>query len=300
MAAVQQSRAVPDWDELVTTALLGTDRRPVVTATELLGDAARHRAATRCAAALQRCSAAPTGPEPELPWAPPPAQELLDALLARPVAELVNAWLAAAVQARVLLAPQHWTPLAGLASTRPDYDRRLLAAVVGPVGCWFLEQNPAWRRLAAGVRDHLTPRSPQAPSTDTPDPTGGSGALPGEAEVRARPDAALEVPGPWPRSLTIAALRALLSGQLGWRAAGYGSALGARLALPDADLLQQADDALPGEGRGAPPGVRLVRDALAAATRSVEARDEIAGVFAPLPPTPKSSEPSSEDPDGRA
>lgn len=291
---------VHDWDELVTTALLGTDRRPGLSAGALLDEAARHRSVRRSSTPLRRCEPAQRGPDPERPWPAPAAQDLLDGLLARPVAELVNGWLAACVEARVLLAPQHWAPLAGLAATRPDYDRRLLAAALGPSGLWFLEQNPAWRRLAAAVGETLRWPAASPGATGSTDPTRGAGPLPGEAEVRARPEAAFEVPGPWPRSLAVAALRALLSGQLGWRAAAYGSALGVRLAVADADLLQQASDALPGEGRGAPPGVRFVRDGLDAATRSVQVREEIARTFAPPPPDPSAHHPRSEDPDGPA
>lgn len=301
-------RDVREWDDLVTTALLGTDRRLGLPASALLDEAAQHRAVRRSSTPLQRCEPCPRGPEPERAWPPPAARDLLDGLLARPVAELVNGWLAACVEARVLLAPQHWAPLASLAATRPDYDRRLLAGALGRSGLWFLEQNPAWRGLAATVGDTLRQPSARSGAQDSAGPTGGPGQVPGEAEVRARPEAAFEVPGPWPRSLGIAALRALLSGQLGWRAAAYGSALGVRLAVGDADLLQQASDALPGAGRGAPPGVRFVRDGVDAAIRSVQVRQEIAGAFAPAsvdrpppsdPPDP-STHPRSEDPDGRA
>ncbi|WP_375426562.1 hypothetical protein [uncultured Friedmanniella sp.] len=288
MSTLEHGPVAPEGDELVTTALLGTDRRPALTATELLGEAARRWVRTRSSPTLAHCPAAATAPEPERPWAPPAAQDLLDALLARPVAELVNAWLAAAVEAHVLLPPQHWTPLAGLAATRPDYDRRLLAGALGAAGCWFLEQNPAWQRLAVAVRA-------PAPVPARRDPTGGAGALPGEAELRARPDAALDVPGPWPRSLAVAALRVLLSGQLGWRAAAYGSALGTRMHPGDADLLAQAHEALADDGRASAPGVRLVQDALVAAARSVEIRAEIARTFATGPVDPP---PSRKDPDG--
>lgn len=284
-----------DWGELVTTALLGTDRRPVVTTSGLLDEAARHRASSRSAPPLARCPAPPRAPELERPEAPVPAQELLDGLLGRPVAELVNGWLAAAVAAQVLAAPRHWAALAALAANRPDYDRRLLALALGRAGSWFLDQNPAWSRLAESVRRTLA----QPPTEAEPGPNddgsnrawADASVVPGEAEVRARPEAALAVAAPWPRPLTVAALRVVLSGQLGWRAATYGSAVGARMAVADADLLQQATEA-PGivDGRGAPPGARLVQDAVAAATRSVQARVEIARSFTP----------SSQEPDEHA
>ena len=293
----------PDWAELVTTALLGTDRRPLPDALLeasgpagpardpagiLLSAAARHRAVAQAAAPLQRCAAPPTAPPPDLPDAPAAAQELLHRLLAKPLAELVNAWLATAQARSVRAAPEHWSDLAALAASRPDYDRRLLASALGRPGSWFLDQNPDWQRLAGAVRQELgaTPGAagpeaqPAAPATSAvPDPR-----LPGPVELRTRPEAALEVPAPWPRALAVAALQVLLSGQLGWRASRYGAAVGARMAAADADLLQQAADALPEVVAGGGPALRLAREALAAVEQSVRLRAEIDRTFDPPDP----------------
>jgi hypothetical protein len=274
---------VTSWTEVVTTALLGTDRRPLPAdllpgasgskpvqdpVTALLDHAARHRAAERAAPPLAPCPPAPVAPADDRPWAAAPAQELLARLLLRPDAELVNAWLAAAMARGVRPAPEHWTDLVALAATRPGYDRGLLGGALGSQGLWFVEQNPGWSRLAEtlGAAGADPPVAEPAP-------------LPGDAEVRGRPEVALDVPAPWPRALTLAALRVLVSGQLGWRASRYGSAVGSRVAAADHDLLQQALDALPDVPERTMPGLRLVREAVLAAAAGAQTRAEIEQVF---------------------
>ncbi|GAA1435461.1 hypothetical protein GCM10009616_32640 [Microlunatus lacustris] len=278
------------WSEVVTTALLGTDRRPLppellppaapgpdgAAATVLLEHALRRRALDRAARPLGRCPAPPVAPDDRTPWALPAALELLARLLARPVPELLNAWLAAAAARRVRPAPEHWTDLAALAATRPDLDRGVLAAALGPQGVWFVAQNPVWGRLAE-VLDRPVPSRTDGTPGDVPD----------ETAVRARPELALDVPAPWPRELAVAALRVLLAGQLGWRASRYGAAVGARLAAADADLLQQAADALPaGAGRGA-PGLRVVQEAVDAAAAAAADRAAVDQVFHDDPTGPQ-------------
>jgi hypothetical protein len=275
------------WAEVVTTALLGTDRRPLPTdllppdargggvaaSAVLLEHAVRQRTLHRAARPLGRCPAPPVAPDDGLAWAPPAAQELLGRLLARAVPELLNAWLAAAAARRVRPAPEHWTDLAALAATRPDLDRGLLASALGAQGVWFVGLNPAWARLAAVLAQPVPP-GPARPEASAPD----------EAAVRARPELALDVPAPWPRELTVAALRVLLSGQLGWRASRYGAAIGARLAAEDVDLLQQAADAVPeGAGRGL-PGLQVLQEAVSAVTAAAADRAAVDEAFANDPP----------------
>lgn len=327
------------WSELVTTALLGTDRRPLPPelleanghgvpgrdpAGILLSAGARHRAVARASAPLQRCSAAPTAPPPDLPDAPQAAQELLHQMLAKPLPELVNAWLAAAQVRAVRAAPQDWSDLAALAGRRADYDRQLLARAVGRQGSWFLDQNPDWQRLAEEVRRELQvvpgptrPKTKQADQTNQTHPDRAEQAgqpgqtgraapdppVPGMLDLRGRPEAALEVPAPWPRALTAGALQVLLAGQLGWRASRYGAAVGARMAVADADLLQQAADALPGVVTGGGPGLRLAHEALAAVEQSVRLRGEIERTFDPpdqADPDPGPPTHAQEDLDDRA
>ncbi len=256
------------WTEVVTTALVGTGRRPLpadllpvgtgtpdgAASAVLLDLAARQRVWQRAARPLGHCPAPAEAPHDPTPWAPPPAQELLGRLLARPEPELLNAWLAAAAARRVRSAPEHWTGLAALAATRPDVDRGVLAQALGSEGRWFVRQNPAWSRLADVLER-------PGPARAVP----WSGSVPDEPAVRARPELALDVPAPWPRELAVAALRVLLGGQLGWRGSRYGAAIGARLDAADADLLEQAADALANGPARSSPGLRLVQDAVAAA-----------------------------------
>ncbi len=234
----------------------------------LLDLAARQRARQRAARPLGRCPAPAAAPQDRTPWAPPTAQQLLTRLLARPEPELLNAWLAAAAGRHLRPAPEHWTPLAALAATRPDVDRGVLAQALGPEGCWFVRQNPAWSRLA-DVLEH------PVPGLRTTRP----GSVPDEAAVRARPELALEVPAPWPRELVVAALRVLMGGHLGWRGARYGAAVGARLGSADVDLLEQAADALAESAGQGTPGLRLVQDAVAAAAAAAADRAAVEQAF---------------------
>ena len=160
------------WDDLVTVALLGTDRRPVPDGLPpvwagrgsdpsehptgaVLALAARHRAAVRAGARL------PTGPAPEAAppggWeeaAPPEAQQRLADALATGVAGVVNEALSALVELGGMAA-EHWTAAATVATGSPRVDRALLAAALGVRGVWFVGQNPQWSRLAATLQARL-------------------------------------------------------------------------------------------------------------------------------------------------
>jgi hypothetical protein len=159
------------WEDLVTVALLGTDRRPLPDGLPpgwagsvadprpdptyaVLDLAARHRAAVRAGSAL------PTGPAPQAAPAPdgrrtgpPEAQQELADALDRGTAGPVNDALAVLVDQDAAPAPEHWAALATLAAGNPRLDRGLLAAALGVRGVWFVEQNPQWVRLAAALRD---------------------------------------------------------------------------------------------------------------------------------------------------
>ena len=147
--------------ELVTAALLGTDRRAPnflgepgehEPATLLLDQAARSAVALRAGVVLPRVPPAPSGPLDPLIMAPAAAQSIMSRLLARPVIELINVWLALAATRGVGLEPALWSAVILLAARRPDLDRALLAQVLGPRGLWFCEQNPQWQRLATALR----------------------------------------------------------------------------------------------------------------------------------------------------
>ncbi len=155
-----------DWEDLVTTALLGTDRRPVSAglptlwsrpagddpAETVLGHAARHRAAVRAGARPSSCPSLGPVPEPAGDLAPPAAQQAMaDCLLVGDVAG-VNEWLAEAAAQGRTLAADHWTAIVTLAATARRVDRAGLARALGERGLWFVGQNPRWARLATSLR----------------------------------------------------------------------------------------------------------------------------------------------------
>ncbi|MCX5361330.1 DUF5691 domain-containing protein [Streptomyces sp. NBC_00124] len=154
------------WEELVTTALLGTDRRtppgaaPGRAAPVALLDAAatqtvRRRAGLRPAPAAARPEPAPADPRPAVPGA---AARRLSMLLAdRPgtggggrrgtapdLMELLPQWLATA-NARGFAAPPEVLP-ALLDAARGRTDLRPAAlAFAGPRAVWLARLNPDWR-----------------------------------------------------------------------------------------------------------------------------------------------------------
>jgi hypothetical protein len=157
------------WADVVTTALLGTDRRPVPTEIPgwarvagvtglgaphqvLLDLAAAHRIA---AGAGQRPRSGRAGataaPRQVLRFAPAAAERLLDDVLILPEPAAVNAWLQTCAGLQLGLRPGYWAALAALAARSSAYDRAALAAALGERGRWFTHQNPAWRRLALAL-----------------------------------------------------------------------------------------------------------------------------------------------------
>ena len=158
--------AAATWADLVTTALLGTDRRPVPNdlpstwaglvprddpATRVLDLAAQHRAWSRAGTLLQAADPPPSAPAADGPSAPAAAQELLGHLLEVSGPILINHWLAACVDRGLLVWAEYWQPLAVLAAGSVGYDRRLLGLALGDRGIWFVHQNPSWERLAAQI-----------------------------------------------------------------------------------------------------------------------------------------------------
>lgn len=159
--------SLPDtWEELVTTALLGTDRRtpagaaPGPRAPLALLDAAalatvRRRAGLRPAPAAPRPERAPEDPRPPLP--PAAARRLAMLLADRPgtpgggrrgaapdLMELLPQWLAAA-NARGFAAPPAALPaLLDAARSRTDL-RPAALRFAGPRALWLARLNPDWR-----------------------------------------------------------------------------------------------------------------------------------------------------------
>lgn len=287
------------WADLVTTALLGTDRRTVPEelsgawadgrsvesdpARLVLGLAARRRAAARAGGLLRSCSPASAAP-PRDPVANEAATELLEGLLVRPSPALVGLWLRAAVSRGVTVSPEHWARLAAIAARDPGLDRTLLAAALGPRGVWFVAQNPQWSRLSVALGSPDRP-APAGPATAGPAPAGpgadpGGSAAPRVAEVEANPWLLAEVADPWPADLLLAGLRVIATARLGYRGVAYAGLLGARLPLVYRRLVDTAIETLGvGYAGGGFTAERLVRDCFDALQAAVEARLAIAAAF---------------------
>ncbi|MFJ7076034.1 DUF5691 domain-containing protein [Streptomyces sp. NPDC098781] len=160
------SSAPSAWEELVTAALLGTDRRtppggtPGREAPEALLDAAaaetvRRRAGLRPAGAAQRPPQAPEDPRPALP---PAATRRLAMLLSdRPggsgggrrgtapdLVELLPEWLATANHRGFGPRPEVLPALLDAARGRTDL-RPAALTFAGPRAVWLARLNPDWR-----------------------------------------------------------------------------------------------------------------------------------------------------------
>ncbi|WP_225836091.1 DUF5691 domain-containing protein [Streptomyces sp. NK08204] len=177
--ATASTAPAPSWDDLLTAALLGTDRRPVPDGgpgvrapgreapLALLDMAAlatvRRRAGLRAARAARRPEPAPEDPRPALPRA---AAHRLATLLAGRSAgagggrrgsspdlmELLPQWLAAANARGYAAPPQALPALLDAARGRTDL-RPAALAFAGPRALWLARLNPDWRfalRAAAG------------------------------------------------------------------------------------------------------------------------------------------------------
>ncbi|WP_330459380.1 DUF5691 domain-containing protein [Streptomyces sp. NBC_00820] len=165
-ASAAPAEALPSWEDLVTTALLGTDRRPLAAGTpgreapvNLLDAAAvatvRRRAGLRAAPAGRRPEPAPEDPRPALPAA---AARRLAVLLADrstgpgggrrgnapDLMELLPQWLAAANAHGYAAPPQALPALLDAARGRTDL-RPAALAFAGPRALWLARLNPDWR-----------------------------------------------------------------------------------------------------------------------------------------------------------
>lgn len=173
------------WEDLVTTALLGTDRRPSAVApggqapAALLDAAAvatvRRRAGLRPGRAAPRPEPAPRDPRPALPAA---ASRRLAILLAdRPggggggrrgsspdLIELLPQWLAAACAHGYAAPPQALPALLDAARGRTDL-RPAALAFAGPRALWLARLNPDWR---------FALRSAPGGGASLPDPADGN------------------------------------------------------------------------------------------------------------------------------
>ncbi|MFJ9441536.1 DUF5691 domain-containing protein [Kitasatospora sp. NPDC101235] len=176
------------WETLHTSALLGTDRRPLPATALPLADAvdqgdpatallelAALAAVRRRAGALPVPAAEPPGPpaaEDTRPELPEPAARRLAVLLSgrtgssgggtlANLAELLPQWLGTA-RARGLRPPAALIPgLLDAARARSEL-RADAVALAGPLGRWLAEQNPDWRFVLRTT----TPELPQQPTDD--------------------------------------------------------------------------------------------------------------------------------------
>jgi len=283
-----------DWDELVTVALLGTDRRPVPddlrpgwststgaqagadAASVVLALAAAHRAVTEVGSLAAVCASPDRAPGVRLPPAPRAAHDLLAALLTRPDPVLVNAWLAACADRGLGAAPDHWPRLAQVAARNTAYDRQLLGRVLGPRGLWFVTQHPQWARLAATAVEPAAAatRSSPPPASDPSDPA--HAWRPFEHRLLRGPALAFDD--------AVAALRLIAGGLLGAGARGAAAIFGERVPLDVWAALAEWTSHEQSEAdtiRVDPSPV--VQLALATLQRTVAARLEIAEVFTPDP-----------------
>lgn len=271
-----------DYRELVTAALLGTDRRPVEAtaatdpATFLLDQAVRLSVAARAGAVLPQLADPVAGPTDHPPWAPPQAQVVMARLLERPQADLLNLWLRAAAEQQVGLTPSHWPALAAYATRSAQLSRPWLAAVLGKAGQWFVAQNPQWAKLAEALRRNQNTSPARAAAAS-------AAAVPHVEpdQLERDPELIFTAADPWPRPLVEVALMLIGSGRLQWRATAYSISLGARLPFEHAPLVRSATQFFaPLDG---PPISPIVREAFAALDQTLYLRVEIQQALAAEP-----------------
>ncbi|MGW8363300.1 DUF5691 domain-containing protein [Streptomyces wedmorensis] len=175
------------WEELVTSALLGTDRRPPAALAgtaagslpgALLDEAALHTVRRR-AGLRPGVAVAPPEPAPEDPRGPLPAAagirlEQLLAGRASPspsgrrgaapdLAELLPQWLALANELDCKAPPAALPALLDAARARTDLRPQALR-LAGPRGLWLARLNPEWRFALRG-----TGAGGNLPSPDDPE-----------------------------------------------------------------------------------------------------------------------------------
>jgi len=271
------------WEDVVTTGLIGTDRRPLPDelpvswganrdqatdpAHAVLVLAARHRAVTRTSALLPTCPPGPVGPPKRGLMASRAAHAILDRLLSPQQADLLNLWLAAAAQQGQLASPSYWTPLAAVAARTTAVDRTALARVLGDRGVWFVEQNPQWTRLAKCLPEE-----------------GATSVKTSEDAVRADPELIMHAVTPWSDQLSRTVLGIIGSGVLQHRGARYAAAIGARLPLQHYELLRSAMQQIEGQEEPlAAARLRSARESLLTVERTVWLRIEMRSAFSGEP-----------------
>jgi hypothetical protein len=154
---------VSAWDDLVTTALLGTGRRalpaglpPAVArlcaaqpdpGLAVLDAAAGYASYRHAGARPATCPEPPIAPRQSLDLAPEPAQRLLGALLRSRDADLVDAWLTACTARGLGVRAGLWAALADAAAAPRGPDRDLVLTALGERGRAFVASNPRWQAV---------------------------------------------------------------------------------------------------------------------------------------------------------
>ncbi|MEU4832490.1 DUF5691 domain-containing protein [Streptosporangium sp. NPDC023615] len=147
--------AAAQWEDLVSTALVGTDRRPIAgqaaSEVELLERAAVHtlrtRAGRRPVAGTE--PPAPAAPE-EQPVVPPAAADRFAGLLEGKRPKLLDEWLAAASGHGYRLSP-HLLPQLLDHAARDRSIRPHVGVLAGNRGRWLAGLNPSWGFLLEEV-----------------------------------------------------------------------------------------------------------------------------------------------------
>jgi hypothetical protein len=280
------------WEDVVATALLGTDRRPVPDemspgwggklgkgvdpAHAILMLAARHRTATRAGGLLRSGPPGAVGPPSREPLASRAAHEILARLLAPPQVDLLNLWLAAASRRGQRPSAAYWTPLVMVAARTTELDRSALAKAVGERGVWFVEQNPQWARLAKSLRSHL---HDDGSASET-----AYGVAVDEDALRADPELIMRAAAQWSNQLTRTVLEIIGSGQLQRRGVRYATSVGTRLPLRHYELLRSEVEQTAARTESlTPAGLRSVREAFLALERTVWFRIEMCSAFSGEP-----------------
>jgi hypothetical protein len=160
---------VKGWDGLVSSALLGTERRPAhfeelpEHIQEQLGEGGLLDAAALATVykragrkPLREIEPLPAAPGEDRPLPRPVAIRRLAAMLGGFQATALGEWLRAADARGWGVPPEHLPALADYARNRAEY-RPLVIAAAGRRAQWLADLNPEWRFLHAGVADSNNP-----------------------------------------------------------------------------------------------------------------------------------------------
>ncbi|GAA3799072.1 DUF5691 domain-containing protein [Sphaerisporangium flaviroseum] len=168
---------VDEWERLVSSALVGTDRRPVP---DLLGQAAAHTVGARAGQRLHRGEPLPAASPEEQPPVPRAAGERVARILDGEQPRLLAEWLEAAAARRYHLPPK-LVPRVLDHGVRDRSLRSPIGVLAGARGRWLAELNPSWAYLLEEATAHLAGTGLLTPSGGAIG-TGGATGSPGDEE----------------------------------------------------------------------------------------------------------------------